>query len=138
MTDRELLELAAIAIGLGGAKKKFLWSEGEYPRGSDRYGALWNYLGNIDDPLYWNPLADDGDALRLAVKLRLMVDVIGGRSFACWGLVKGQIQRRSEVSEDIIPGADELAATRRAITRAAAEIGRAAKSASHDTNGETA
>ncbi len=53
MTDRELTEAAAKAVGL--------WDE---------------VNGCIDIP--WNPLADDGDALRLAVKLRLNVSFTRG------------------------------------------------------------
>lgn len=72
MTDRELLEKAAKAINFGDGK--FCWTESEYPRGSGKYGALWNYVGHMDTAELWNPLLDDGDALRLAVKLRLVVD----------------------------------------------------------------
>lgn len=112
MNDRELLELAAKAAGYtvhGWIVDRFIVNFGDGLRGE------------------WNPLTDDCDALRLAVKCRLMVDVLGGRSFACWGVVKGQIQRGHEVSEDIGAGVDEFAATRRAIVRAAAEIGRASQ-----------
>jgi hypothetical protein len=49
--DRELLELAAKAAGI----KTSLHKETD---------SLW-----IDGPRVWNPLTDDGDALRLAVKL---------------------------------------------------------------------
>lgn len=72
----------------------------------------------------WNPLREDGDALPLAVKLRIAVEFdpgyaedacayafAGGRNFA--ELLKGD------------HNADHGAATRRAIVRAAAEIGRA-------------
>jgi hypothetical protein len=76
MTDRELLELAAKAAGNG-----FV-------------------IG------YWNPLADDGDALRLAVKLNL------------WEAVRDGYQHADSWDSD------PYAATRRAIVRAAAEIGR--------------
>jgi hypothetical protein len=58
----------------------------------------------------WNPLTDDGDALRLAVKLDLIVTIGAARD--CDG-------RLSLDNSD-----DPYAATRRAIVRAAAEIGR--------------
>jgi hypothetical protein len=90
MTDRELLELAAKAAGL-----------------------LEMAVGDKDIQRYllrWNPLTDDGDALRLAVKLDLTVMIGAVRD------VSGQLSL--DKSED------DLEATRRAIVRAAAEIGR--------------
>ena len=67
----------------------------------------------------WRPLHDDGDALRLAVELEFWI-------FAPdMGDMKAHVRHRdSEVgfSEKVID--DPLAATRRAIVRAAAEIGR--------------
>jgi hypothetical protein len=90
MTDRELLELAAKAAGNG-----FV-------------------IG------YWNPLTDDGDALRLAVKLSL--DVLQnpvGQTTCC--IVMGDDAQECEVLEDY--NGDPYAATRRAIVRAAAAIG---------------
>lgn len=77
----------------------------------------------------WNPLTDDGDALRLAVKLRLTIkhdDPDAGGA----GIAKDQAGAptldgngpwfRKEWHKD----SDPYAATRRAIVRAAAEIGR--------------
>lgn len=96
MTDRELLELAAKAAGIEG-------------RWVDAIGAfeLIEFDGCIN---HWNPLTDDGDALRLAVKLR---HELGTDVAQCFG-----IGRFDEYKND------PLAATRRAITRAAAEIGK--------------
>lgn len=51
MTDRELLELAAKAAGIKHNPSLSAACRGE---------RIW-----------WNPLADDGDALRLAVKLHI-------------------------------------------------------------------
>ena len=74
MTDKELLELAAKAAGFGAAKTgRTCWTESEYPRNSGKHGALWNYVGYMDTAELWNPLTDDGDALRLAVKLGLQI-----------------------------------------------------------------
>jgi methylase of polypeptide subunit release factors len=118
MTDRELLELAAKAAGI----------EIEYRPGAfkNRQGSAtkfdvvtWNgpYLKGSDDP--WNPLTDDGDALRLAVKLKIAVDAWVSETctvvFFHGG--RGRIVERHY-------GDDPYAATRRAIVRAAAEIGR--------------
>lgn len=70
MTDRELLELAAKAAGIRIDKSE---TNGG---GVGNYGfsvtgdAMLDWHNNIR----WNPLSDDGDALRLAVKLRLSID----------------------------------------------------------------
>jgi len=98
MTDRELLELAAKAAGI---EVTAIIKEG-IPH---RFGGG-----------YWNPLNDDGDALRLAVKLRLLVNIDDGQSEAADGTKENVV---------IEPhGNDQFLATRRAIVRAAAEIGR--------------
>lgn len=99
MTDRELLEMAAIACG-------------EIPnswRGNDAYfdGVLSR----------WNPLTDDGDALRLAVKLD--ISLLG--DFPGNIVVVAFDARRIIEKYD----GDQYAATRRAIVRAAAAIGSA-------------
>ena len=98
MNDRELLELAAKAAGI------------EVGRYDD--GAGFNYP---DTNAWWNPLTDDGDALRLAVKLRIEIRLGPHDAMAHQGF------RRSHAESY---GSDQYAATRRAIVRAAAEIGR--------------
>ena len=62
---------------------------------------------------HWSPLTDDGDALRLAVKLR-----IGN----LWAMQEWSRQDLQEANTAWI--SDPYAATRRAIVRAAAEIGK--------------
>jgi hypothetical protein len=104
MTDKELLELAAKAIGLK---------------------LRYNYLGGRDANQPWDPLEDDGDALRLAVKLSISIsdDYLypNGEHVIRVGCSFGDtLYGDSEVCGD-----DRYAATRRAITRAAAEIGKA-------------
>jgi hypothetical protein len=105
-TDRELLELAARAAGF----KLHRWM-----------GDLQNkYLldPNFDSGLAetWNPLNDDGDALRLAVKLNMHVMVSAGATRASWNNgIYGEVVERDK--------SDQLSATRRAIVRAAAAIG---------------
>lgn len=98
MTDRELLELAAKAVG---------W---ERPRVDEDFW-LWDGGNSV---AYWNPLADDGDALRLAVKLGLVVD--------CSRPSAGEPFRQHAIWLDETMSNDAL--TRRAIVRAAAEIGK--------------
>lgn len=107
-TDRELLELAARVIGL----ELVLWHADNSPHAA-RPGDTVSFL--------WNPLTDDGDALRLAVALKLQV-ITSGRNV---------VQAVELVSEgtpaygDAPVGDDRFAATRRAIVRAAAAIGEA-------------
>lgn len=114
MNDRELLELSAKAAGI---KSQF----------SDNYGDF-----SIGEPysrgeIRWNPLTIDGDALRLAVKLGLYIDnehEQSGVVTVSWGCDSGG-EHLGSVEEDAPEGGDDCQATRRAIVRAAAEIGRA-------------
>ena len=102
MNDQELLELAAKAAGFDSVIEMYGLNEIGEP-----------LLDANDPPTVWNPLTDDGDALRLAVKLELMVDC--GSSMATLG----------DLDYWIDGGRDEpYAATRRAIVRAAADIGK--------------
>lgn len=122
MTDRELLELAAKAAGFGAPGTGWVtWTESEYPRGSGLHGALWNGNGHCSTAELWNPLTDDGDALRLAVKLKLDITFYGNDS------VGAQASHLiPEIQGDFVPlddGRNDFATTRLAIVRAAAEIG---------------
>ena len=66
--DRELLELAAKAAGFENPH----WEDGPWLEA--RYGlkcAIWS--DSFDG--YWNPLEDDGDALRLAAALNIKQSV---------------------------------------------------------------
>lgn len=109
MTDRELLELAAKAAGWLNTEFQDMRGWGEVRFGLSE--ALW--VPELD--CYWNPLTDDGDALRLAVKIGIHVSA---RTVEVWhfGEMIGHIY------ED---DGDAESATRRAIVRAAAEIGKA-------------
>lgn len=112
MTDKELLELAAKAAG--------------YPvefdcevNGWYAYGEREN--GDVDE--WWNPLTDDGDALRLAVKLHIRLEFTAPADKPNWTAIASTRNRvyATERSEDL------NSATRRAIVRAAAEIGKEMK-----------
>ena len=105
-TDRELLELAAKAAG---------WNDFDWLAG-DGYMSVYDAQGKQSA---WNPLTDDGDALRLAVKLHLCVTSFSDEQMVGY-VSKGQGRNVHEA-----PGNDPYAATRLAIVRAAAEIGRA-------------
>jgi hypothetical protein len=115
MTDRELLEFAAKAAGA----MPFLDFAGK-PTGTYKHppepGVLRASSGG------WNPLDDDGDALRLAVKLQLQVMPQGKCTYV--EKCPDSLLSFPSVSELEMNGNDPYAATRRAIARAAAEIGR--------------
>ena len=103
MTDCELLEQAAKAAGVD-------WFD--EPAAKQGRGL------HLKSGRFWNPLTDDGDALRLAVALGLVVDC--SRPSAAPPFVR----------HDYSPSdcRDHAEATRRAIVRAAAEIGRSMNS----------
>ena len=105
MTDKELLELAAKAAG---------WDSFDWLAGDD-YMNVYDAKGRQSA---WNPLSDDGDALRLAVKLG--IDVI---PYHDPYLARATADETKYNIFEIHEG-DPYAATRRAIVRAAAEIGR--------------
>ncbi|WP_230396950.1 hypothetical protein [Pseudomonas asiatica] len=113
MTDHELLELAAKAAGKG----PILSIEG---------GQV--ILGPCSSLRIWSPLDDDGDALRLAVQLgmslrlaqfeewtQVFVDDLYSRAAKPVTEHAGRTQKGQTIEQ----------ATRRAIVRAAAEIGKA-------------
>lgn len=109
MGDRELLELAAGVAGL----RDFEWGiveEGKvlapnseaYHR--DNYGIRWR----------WNPLEDDGDALRLAVRLKMEIDISNTG-------IAVRVPSGLKVIVDLRENSDPAAVTRMAIVRAAAQ-----------------
>ena len=111
MTDRELLELAAKAAG-----KDIDLS---------RYDEDWGFA-ILHMAKWWNPLTDDGDALRLALHLRINIEHVETSSrkphgVNCWPVGRGDCSK----FETALP--DYNAATRRAIVRAAAELGKEMK-----------
>jgi hypothetical protein len=110
MTDRELLELAAKAAGY--AQLHFVeMGGGSYS--SQVMGADGEWA-----PFY--PIDDDGDALRLAAKLRIDVIHNEPEDNDAW-VTAGHMDH----VEDVDGEGDRAAATRRAIVLAAAEIGKA-------------
>ena len=126
MTDRELLEWAARAAGI----------EGKWMTKGD--GDLWLFRNDFVDP--WNPLTNGQDAFDLSTKLEICIDhdfievaVHEHRGYKegeykqgvrAWivpteGPAAGNIIECSELYNS-----DRFAATRRAIVRVAAELGR--------------
>ena len=90
MNDRELLESAAKAAGI----RLHVWGT----KGAENFAAL-----DAKTHARWNPLADDGDALRLAVELGIQVF--------------------SPDYPEYHGSGDACAAVRRAIVEAAARLG---------------
>ena len=115
MSDRVLLEKAAKAAGYDDAKYQDMKGWGEV-----RYGlscGIWSEK-HLDD--YWNPLESDGDALRLAVKLKIPLQFPDWGDLArTWG-AEDSNETHDETARD--HGGDLGAATRRAIVRAAAAL----------------
>ena len=120
MNDKELLELSAKACGL------------------QEYGFMGGGFMHVVDNTFveWNPLTDDGDALRLVVKLILHVDA---NRDDCTVFVHQAYHKKIKFGNDehdkpikcfmIVEkyGDDPYSATRLAIVRASAEIGRLMK-----------
>ena len=110
--DRELLEQAAKAAGI----------EARYEN-----GVLW-YRTQIGDLTAFNPLKDDGAALRLAVKVKMCVDHGYESAFANVTSVSDDENVEALHAEADVPydmcGGDMFAATRLAIVLCAADIGR--------------
>ena len=107
MVDSELIDLAAKAARINAIK--------------DLSGVWRDSTGMppamcIFDAKPWNPLEDDGDALRLAAKLDMKINIS-----------QGNVQVRYKEDTPLVfvrTGIDKNEATRLAITRAAAEIGK--------------
>ena len=105
--DRELLELAAKGAGIN-----VVWSE----------LAECFFLG--EECLQpWNPLDDDGHALRLAVDMK--IDIFPWINSAQGGATQARNHHGTRTQERSADNSGCIySATRRAIVRAAAEIGR--------------
>ena len=108
MNDRELLELAAKACGY------------------EHYRYCTAHMALVPEPegedvlpfSVWNPLTDDGDALRLAIELRLDISFLEGFEEITVEDYHCSHRAREDYKSDM------AAATRRVIVRTAAEIGR--------------
>ena len=113
MTDKELLEAAARAAGID--------YDTEASKQKDGIKVWWGLWLQYDrepnefDRRYWNPLTDDGDALRLAVKLGIDI-----QHFKESERVEAWISPWDAREEDY--KSDRYAATRRAIVRATAAL----------------
>lgn len=109
MNEKELLTLAAKAAGLTNHK----------------WVPIWNCMAEGDDISFdkdtiWNPLEDNEDAFALAVTLRIDL------GFGAQDVAALAWPEQGHIGMFLAHyNGDPLAATRRAITQAAAEIGKA-------------
>ena len=111
MNDRELLEFAAKAAGI----HIEMWT----PSKQVGEHAPMALVGK--DLMPWNPLTDDGDALRLAVKLGLSVSMPSDK----YPSAHAQEWHGQGPCARAVPAEnDPYAASRRAITETAAYIGK--------------
>ncbi len=109
MTDRELLEAAA--------KASYAELPVDYLYSLDK--GIW--CGFCDRPyIWWNPISNNGDALWLAVKLKITVSM-EDKDICAWRYIGPDFYCAEPI------GDDAYAATRRAIVRVAAEIGKEMK-----------
>jgi len=104
--ERELLELAAKAAGI----KIIYWNDGKEP-----YSSGQGFI--LESGKLWNPFTDGGDAFRLAVHLGLSIDFAEWVNTVCYGV--------DEFVQEEWKDKSSLDATRLAIVRAAAELGKA-------------
>ena len=111
MSDEELLRYAAKAMG-------YVEPHSYRPKTN---GLLW--MSESGFPTTWRPFDDDADAFKLMVKLGIDVtfDDIEVYAFPPDGI--------GGLCEMVKENKDPYAATRRAIVRAAAEIGKEMKNA---------
>lgn len=112
-TDRELLEWAAKAAGI----KIYESTDGTIQNRPVWVFSAGGGMGTMPYEEQWNPLRDDAQAMRLAVKLKLETEF--GSNFVNVGTSDMNIGQWHLARES---GDDLYAATRRAIVRAAAEI----------------
>ena len=110
LPDRALLERAAKAAGI----RLHVWGTKGRENFADMDAAPYGRL--------WNPLTDDGDALRLAVKLRITI-TYRGNAADCFAVPEEPAKAwPNHVQPWDGDAGDDAAATRRAIVRAAAAL----------------
>ena len=111
MTNRELLELAAKAAGIE------YWVVRFAPKSAPIEKL---HIKKDGETAEWNPIGDNNTAFLLAVRLEMEVNLNSGKVKVC-----DRTQPKPKYLVIPIEVIDDVAsATRRAIVRAAAEIGR--------------
>lgn len=108
MDDRQLLEAAARAAGMSGVAVDY----------DDRLVFLED---GKPASIEWNPLTDDGDALRLAVKIGMEFAADDEATHCAFAYARVRGAGDSHIFEPVVD--DPCKAMRRAIVRAAAALG---------------
>jgi hypothetical protein len=104
LTDCELIERAALAAALGKPYEWGGWPDPKKPA----------FINEQNDIVFFDPLTDDGDALRLAIKLDMALDLDEHpRATTPWA---------ESMWADFPPAEDKAAAVRRCIVSAAAAL----------------
>lgn len=115
MNDRELLEMAANAAGMKG----WQWVESWGSMAEKRL------QGGFYFDRYWNPIEDDGDALRLAVKLGILVQSECYDDYNDMYAAAYKYDNGVEIASVQVPyTSDPYSASRWAIVQLAAILGR--------------
>jgi len=111
-TDRELLDKAANVANKNGMKIIF-----DRAYGAHRDVTGWLPESNFNAAPFWNPLANDGDALRLAVKLHIDIE------WECLQDEASMCAYRRSKEGSYFTAMESPNDYRRAIVRAASAIG---------------
>lgn len=88
-------------------------------RTDDELLTLAAKAAGIDAAKPWNALQNDGDAMRLAVKLEMLIETLDHNGKV--EVMGGPLGKFNIVQ--FLPGSDRAATTRRAIVQCAANIG---------------
>lgn len=119
MTDREMLELAAKAAGILLCGYSWIGENEDDEECEILEAAFVKHHQEQELASKWNPLADDGDALRLAARLNFRIDIQGGTVRIVDGLDNEHYLSGIATNQE-----DQMKGVRRAITRAAAQVGK--------------
>ena len=123
MTDRELLELAAKAAEWQLCGYSWIGENEDDDECEILESAFVKTNPEQELATKWNPLTDDGDALRLAVSLGFIVDIDTEEHYTEIEFTSNYEDKSASEGH----GFDATEATRRAITIAAAKIGKEMK-----------
>lgn len=123
MTDREMLELAAKAAEWQLCGYSWIGENEDDDECEILESAFVKTNPEQELATKWNPLTDDGDALRLAVSLGFIVDIDTEEHYTEIEFTSNYEDKSASEGH----GFDATEATRRAITIAAAKIGKEMK-----------
>ena len=115
MTDIEMMELAALAAGYVIESYTASGAAWVYPKGAP-------FDSDGEPPIFkWNPKDEDGDSRRLEVALSMQVDIGKAPHESVYATIT---TAENHLVASMKLGPDPYAATRLAVLRAAAEMGK--------------